>query len=176
MDLSSFLQRYKYWLLLAILLLLNVVRYWPAKHATAFGGGPPGGFGANGFPQPDAQMQARIDAMPEEQRTAFQTRMKADREFFDTLKTLPDAERQQKIQEHFAQNPPPFPPGGMQPGGPGVPGGSPPPGGPGGPGDGGGPGGGPGSGDAPRIPAPDGRRGMDQGLIDSMKNQQSQQQ
>ena len=45
------LQRHKWWALLAVLLLLNVIRYWPKKHAKmAFGPGqfPPPPMGVPG--------------------------------------------------------------------------------------------------------------------------------
>jgi len=151
------LQRYKWWLLLAVLLLLNGIRYWPAKHAAhGFPGGPPppGAMGGDG---PDAAMLARIDAMPADQKKAVEERMQEDKAFFASVQSLPEAVRRQKIQEHFAQNPPPF---GMPPGGPGgIPPGGGPGGGPGGPGDGG----------APHIPPPEVRRGMDQQLVNAMK-------
>jgi hypothetical protein len=100
--------------------------------------------------------------------------MKQGREFFASVQNLPDAERWQKMQQHFMQNPPPpgmpfpGPPGGGPPG----PGGSPPPGGPGGGGPGGGPGGpgGPGGG-GPHVPPPEMRRGMDQQIVNTMKAQ-----
>jgi hypothetical protein len=170
------LARYKWWLLLTVLLILNAIRYWPAKHASrAFvGGPPPGAMGANGFPPPDAAMQARIDALPDDQRKAVEDRIQEDKDFFASVQTLPDTERQQKVMEHFAQNPPPpgmpFPgPGGGPPGLGGGAGGPGPVGpGNGGPGNGGP--GGPGDGGTPRIPPPEVRRSMDQGLVNAMKS------
>jgi hypothetical protein len=169
MDILPALNRYKWWLLLAVLVILNVVRFWPVKHpaqARGFPGGPPPG----GFPGPDAAMQARIDSLPDDQKQAVEDWIKGNKDFFASVQNLPQSDRQQKIQEHFAQNPPPpgmpFP--GPPPGGP-APGGSP---GPGGPGNGGGPPGGPGGpgGGGMHIPPPDVRRGMDQGLVNAMKS------
>jgi len=96
-------------------------------------------------------MLARLDALPEEQKTAIQTRMHEDQKFFASVRNLPETERREKLQQHFAQNPPPF---------------GPPPGAGGGPP----PGPGPGDGGAPHIPPPDVRRGMDQQMVNSMKN------
>ena len=178
MTIFSVLRRYKWWLLLAVLLLLNVIRYWPAKHTTQTrNGGPPPG----GFPQPNAAMQAQIDALPDNQKLAVENWMKDAKEFSASIQNLPENQRREKMQEHMSQNPPPQ---GMPFPGPGGPApnvdGSPPPNGPGGQGGpgGGGPGGpggpgapgGPGDGGAPHIPPPDARRGMDQGLVNDMKN------
>lgn len=161
MDILPTLRRNKWWLLLAILLLLNLIRYWPLRHASSSAAGHGPSADAMQFPQPDAAMQARIDALPEDQKLAVEDRMKADRVFFASVQSLPPAERQQKMQEHFAQNPPPMgpPPGGPPPGSGGP--------GDGGPGD---PGNGPFDGGAPHIPPPDVRRGMDLGLVNAMKN------
>jgi len=164
MRISPALQRHKWWLLLAVVLVLNAIRYWPVRHAApGFGaGGPPpggpGGPGGGAFREPDAAMLAQIQAMPQEQRAAVEQRMREDKDFFASVQNLPETERREKVQQHFAENPPPFgPPGppGPPPGGAG--------GGPGGPG-------GPGDGGAPHIPPPEVRRGMDQGLVNSMKN------
>jgi hypothetical protein len=166
-------RRYKWWLLLAFMLVLNAIRYWPAKQAAnGFQGGPP-----QGFPTPDAAMQARIDALPDEQRLAVENWIKESKDFFASVQNMPQSDRWQKMQEHFAQNPPP--PGMPFPGpGPGGPPGSsgtdggpgPGPGGPGGgpPGGSGGPGG-PGG---PHVPPPDQRYKMDQGLVNAMKSQE----
>jgi hypothetical protein len=139
----SFLRRHKWWLILAVLLVLNAIHYWPTKHTTRrqAGGPPPPG----GFPQPDAAMEARINSLPDDQKLAVEDWMKQDRDFAASIQNLPEAERREKMQEHFSENPPP----------PGLP--FP---GPGGPDDGG----------APHIPPPDVRRGMDQGLVNSMNN------
>ena len=161
------LNRYKWFLLLAVLVIFNVVRYWPAKHTAARnpGGGPP-----MAFPTPDPAMQAQIDALPDDQRLAVQNWIKDTKDFAASVQTLPQADRWQKMQEHFAQNPPPPgmpfpgpPPGGGPPG----PGGSPRPGGgpPRGPG---GPGAGPGGGGF-GVPPPEQRHGMDQNLVNQMK-------
>jgi hypothetical protein len=163
------LNRYKWFLLLAVLVIFNVVHYWPARRPAVArnpGGGPP-----MAFPTPDAAMQSQIDALPDDQRLAVQNWIKDSKDFFTSVQNLSQADRWQKMQEHFAQNPPPPgmpfpgpPPGG---GGPG-PGGSPPPGGPpGGPGGPGSPGGGGWGG----VPPPEVRHGMDQGLVNRMKAQ-----
>jgi hypothetical protein len=159
------LNRYKWFILLGILVLLLVIQRWPRHHAQPpqFGGPP------RGFPTPDAAMQAKIDALPDDQRVAVENWMKDTKDFFASVQNMPQADRWQKMQEHFAQNPPP--PGMPFQGPPGPPpggNGSPPPGGPpGGPGGGGGPGG-PGGG-GPRVPDPEERHGMDQGLVNAMK-------
>lgn len=160
------LNRYKWLLVLAVLLILNVFRYWHRHPARAAGGSPP-----MAFPTPDAAMQAQIDALPDDQRLAAQNWIQGNKDFFASVQNLPQADRWQKMQEHFAQNPPPPgmpfpgpPPGG---GGPPGPGGSPPPGGP--PGGPGGPGGGPGG--FGGVPPPGVRHGMDQGLVNQMKEQ-----
>src|SRR5580704_17964461 len=103
----DFLRRYKWWVLaLVLLVVLNVVGFWPSKHASrGFAGGPPMMDGK--FHEPDAAMQARIDALPEPQRTAIETRMNQDRQFFASIQNLPEDQRRQMMQQHFAQNPPP---------------------------------------------------------------------
>jgi len=178
MDIPDILNRYKWWLLLAVLLILNAFRYWPAKHAAAhaFEGGPPPGMD-RGFPQPDAAMQARIDALPDDQKTAVEDWLKDGKDFSDSIQSLPEADRRQKMMEHMMQNPPPpgmpFPGSGGGPPGAGAPGGGGPGnGGPGNGGPGGPPGGpgGPGDGDIPHIPSPDVRRNMDQGLVNAMNS------
>jgi len=169
MNISEFLNRYKWWLVLAVLLIFNVIRYWPAKRAAP--AGPPAA--GRGFPTPDAAMQAKIDALPDDQNEAVKDWMQQQKDFFASVQNLPDDQKQQKMMEHFSQNPPPpgMPfrdPGGSPDAGPD---GSPPGGGAGGsglgePGANGGP---PGDG-TPHIPPPDVRRGMDQGLVNAMKN------
>src|SRR5271166_5655805 len=144
MNILEFLNRHKWWLLLAVLLILNVIRYWPVKHKTqGFAGGPPM---AHGFPTPDAAMQARIDALPDDQKQAVNDWMQQQKDFFASVQSLPDDQKQQKMMEHFSQNPPP--PGMPFPGGPG---------------------GQPGHGNI-HVPPPEVRRGMDQGLVNAMKN------
>jgi len=163
------LQRHKWWALLAVLLLLNVIRYWPKKPAkTAFGpgqmpppmgaaGAPGDGGGPDGMPfgAPSEAMRRRMEAMlkqlPADQRKAAEDRMKADKEFFDSLKDVPEDQRQAKIQQHFADNPPPP---GIGPGGPG--------GGPGGPS-------GPGSFEPTHLPPPEARHSMDQHIANQQK-------
>jgi hypothetical protein len=171
MDLiRSLFRRHKLAILLALLLTLNAVRFWRAKHSSEatrgvgrpFGppgapgsaDGPPGDPGSgNPFPEPDPAMRQRMEAalqkMPEEQRKAFQDRIKADRAFFESLRDLPEGERRKKMQEYFAQNPPPE---GFGPGSPGA--------------------GGPGeleNGQPIQLPPPDVRRSMDQQIANSQK-------
>jgi len=176
MTISEFLNRYKWWLALAVLLILNGIRYWPAKHAAP--AGPPGV--GRGFPTPDAAMQAKIDALPDDQKEAVNNWIRQQKDFFASVQNLPDDQMQQKMMEHFFQNPPPPGMPFRNPGGPpgAGPDGNPPPGGgnggtggPGGAGLGrpGGNGGPPGAG-TPHIPPPAVRRGMDQGLVNAMKN------
>jgi hypothetical protein len=128
---STFLQRYKWFFVLAVLLILNVIRYWPVKHASLSAStGLPPGMGSGSFQAMDparmqamgAAIQARIDALPDDQRAAAQQRMQQDREFFASLQNLPQSERMAKMMEHFMENPPPprmmppMPQGGMPPG------------------------------------------------------------
>jgi hypothetical protein len=165
----SVIQRYKWVILLAVLVMLNVIRYWPVKHATqtAANGFPPG---AGGFQQPgpggqqamEAALQARIDALPDDQKAAAQQRVQQDREFFGSLKDLSPADRMPKMMQYFAQNPPPpwmlppRPPGGGQQGGPGGQGGN-------------GFNGFQGNGGVPPILPPDARRPFEQAIINGMK-------
>jgi len=163
-------RRHKLAILLAALLALNAVRYWHGKHASdasrgggqSFGppgvpgsaSGPPGGPGsANPFPEPDPAMRKRVEAalqtMPEEQRKAMEDRMKADRAFFESLRGLPEDQRRKKMEDYFAENPPPS---GFGPGAPGA----------GGPGD-------LESGEPIQLPPPDVRRSMDQQIANSQK-------
>jgi len=156
-------RRHKLAILLAVLLALNAVIYWHGKHPSkAFPGGwrPPGRPGtagsADAFPAPDPAMRQRMEAalqkMPQEQRKVVEDRMKADRAFFESLRDLTEDQRRAKMQEHFAENPPPP---GFDPGLPGA-------GGPGGGGD-------PGSGDPVHLPPPEIRRSMDQQIANSLK-------
>ena len=159
-----FIQRYKWLLIFAVLLSLNVVRYWPVKHAshaTTTAGSPaapPGGAQAM-----DAQIQARIDAMPDDQKAAARQRVQEDRQFFASIQNIPQNQRMATIMQHFADNPPP----------PGLYPTPPPPGAGGGPGNGpgGGNGGGGfgGNGGVPPIPPPDVRRPFEQAIINGMR-------
>jgi hypothetical protein len=166
MSAFSSLWSRKWWVLLAILVLLNVIRFWPHHKVQAATGGQAG----PQFGQPDPRMQAQIDALPDDQKLAAQNWMSDTKKFADSVQSLPEDQRRQKMQEHFAQNPPPA---GMPVPGPGGPppdgGGSPPPGGPpggpGGPGGAGGP-----DGSAPHIPAPEQRHDMDQHMVNDMKS------
>lgn len=159
--------------ILLALLAANIYVRWPSRPAASFGPPAPR--------EIDAGMRARIDeaieALPEEQRADARQKVAAMASFLDSVKNLPEAERVQKVREHFRENPMPFlrPPGpppqgeppvggagaagagGAPAGGPGgVPGGDPRGAGGGPPG---GPGGGPGSG---HIPPPEERYSMDQ--------------
>jgi hypothetical protein len=157
-------------ILLALLLALTGLRYWPYKRAAEpdvdFADetlprvvpgldSPPGD-----FPGPDGATRGRMAAMlqklPPEQRKAVQERMEKDRAVFASVAKLPAEDRRQKIEEYFAENPPPPELGP----GPDIPGG---PGGPGGPGD-------PGNGGAFAVPPPAVRRGMDAGIANSQSH------
>jgi hypothetical protein len=162
-----FIQRYKWLLVFAVLLILNVIRYWPVKHvsktaATGFpptiGSGGSQGPGPGGFQAMAAAMQARIDALPDDQRAAAEQRMQDDKVFFASIQNLPPDERMAKTMAHFMDNPPPpgmFPP--------------PPPPGSGGGGGGGFGGGFQASGGVPPIPPPAARRIFEQGYISAMQ-------
>ncbi len=150
----------RHWLLLlfVVALLVNLAIYWPRKgDPAALPGarppGPPSGLlldaSAPDAPQREAAFQAMLAKLPTAQRTAIEERVAADKAFFATLKDLPEAERREKMQEHFAQNPPPPLPGMTD---------NPPPGP-------GGPGGGPGA----HIPPPDVRREMDRNIANSQR-------
>ncbi len=159
-----FLQRYRLWGLLILLIVLNAVVFWPKKKsggAFADRSFPPGEFG--GPPrEPDAKMKARFEAMLKnmtaEERSAFEERRKADRAFFESLKNLSGEERRKKMEEHRAANPPPPTPAGQKPG-------PPPMAADGDNGDGGK--GGPAGNGGPHVPSPSVRRGMDQRIVDS---------
>ena len=156
-------RRRKLAMVLAILLALHAFRFWNGKHPPATfpragrPGDPPGEpAAANPFPAPDPAMRQRMETawknMPEEQRTAMQARMQADRAFFESLRELPEDQRREKMREHFDQNPPP----------PGFDPGFPSGGGPGGGGD-------PADGDPVHLPSPEIRRSMDQQIANSQK-------
>jgi len=158
--LSMLFRRSNLAILLALLLVLTGLHYWPHKHPPKPEGGIAGGApppGSGDFPAPDGAMRERMNAMlqklPAEQRQALQERMEKDSTFFASVANLPPEERRQKTQQYFAENPPP-PELGPGPNGPGGPRG---PGGPGGPGDGG----------AFSLPPPAARRGMDAGIANS---------
>jgi len=146
-----------------VLLVLTGIRRWPRKHLSGALPPEPGGTGFServspdpgGFPQPDPAMRERMEAtlqkMPAEQRQTFAARMQADRAFFETLRGLPEEERRAKMEEYFAQNPPPpgFDPGAFPPAG------------------GSGPGGVPGDGAPMHLPPPAIRHAMDQQIANS---------
>jgi len=162
-------RRFPLAVLLAVLLIIDGIKYWPPRHSgqaladarnlpRRIPGLPEDLRGADAFPEPAAAMRQRLDAMlqriPEEQRKAIQDHLEKDRIFFASLRNLPEEQRRQKIAEYFAQNPPPP---GFDPtnGGAGIGG----PGGPGGPEDGG----------AFPIPPPAERRSLDQQVADSQR-------
>jgi hypothetical protein len=137
------LSRFKLVYILAILLVLNAIRFWSHKKTEAepaFPPPPPGavmdgappdvnaGPGGPGGPPGRERREAMLEKLPAEQRKVVEARMAEDRKFFDSIHDLPEEERRLKMREHFAQNPPPFPPNGdgrpMPPsGGEGPPGG-----------------------------------------------------
>lgn len=186
----SLLRQRRLWIAVLLgLLIVNLAVHWPwAERKTAADrppGAPPGGPGG----QPPAEMRAKMEAalakLPEAQRTAIQARMEADRAFFDSLKTLSETERREKMKEHFANNPPPQIPGMEKMGPPpGMAGG---PGGPGENGNGGNSSSSDGEGEGgrkdrtpdgsgpSRLPEPSVRRGMDQQIANSQKASASQQ-
>ncbi len=165
------------WLLVSLVILIligaNLAIRWP--HGQASSGksslppGPPPGMTGNSpaSSAPNSQMRERFEAalqaLPADQRKTIEARIAADRTFFDSIRNLPEAERRQKAQQHFAQNPPPQIPGltPISPDGTTAPGSSEAPGG--GPG---GPGHGPESG---QLPPPSARYSMDQHIVESQK-------
>lgn len=158
-----------YWLILPLLLLANLVLHWPFGKQDRTGPPAPPGLEGRG-PGQDFQtkIQAALEKLPAGERVVIEERIQADRKFFDSLGNLSPGERRKKVEAHFAANPPikipglelpPPPPGNGAPGAPG--------GGPGGlEGGAGGPDGGPGSG---HLPSPDVRRGLDQGIVNSLR-------
>ena len=162
---------------LGVLLALLAFRYWPLKHSlkefqqprrptdlpgksaapTAQGESPARSPGAGSAPGMRQRLEAELDKMTDAQRKGFSERMKADLEFMESLRDLPEDQRREKMAEHFAQNPPPFG-ADFDGGGPGS---GPPPFLPG-------EGEGPGNG-AIHIPPPAIRRSMDQQIANSQK-------
>jgi len=184
---NALLRQRRLWIAVLLgLIIINLAVHWPwasRKHDMGQPPGPP----PNGAEGPRSEeMRARLESalakLPEAQQKAIRERMDADRAFFDSIKTLSETERRQKMQEHFAQTPPPQIPGMEKMG--------PPPGmagGPGGPGEGNnassssengndgakdnapnGPG-------ANRLPDPAVRRGLDQQIANSQKAPATQQ-
>lgn len=164
--------------ILLALLAANVFVRWPSKAV--------GGFGPPAPREIDAGMRARIDeaieALPEEQRADARHQADETAAFFESVKNLPEAERVEKVREHFRENPMPFlrPPGppaeGGQAGGPpGAPGaGGGPGGGPGGaPGAPRGAGGGPGGPGSGHIPPPEERYSMDQHIATEQEKEKA---
>jgi hypothetical protein len=147
---------------LLILLVSNLVIHWPKHPKETAKGNAPEMPGTPGDPPPEmkAQLEEALQKLPEDQRAAVTQRMSDDRAFADSVKDLPTQERQQKIQEHFAENPPPQIPGMPSPlnGGSGANGGA---------------GSAPGSWGGPQsghIPPPEVRYGFDQQIANSQKN------
>lgn len=120
--------------------------------------GGPSGPGRSGGPPGRERMEEMLKKLPAEQRKVMEDRMAEDRKFFDSIRDLSEEERRQKIQEHFAQNPPPFSPNGD--GGP-----MPPPGS----GGGNGPGADPFGKGGMHLPPPEARRSMDQQIANTQK-------
>lgn len=170
------LSRFKLAYILAILVVLNVIRFWPPKKddaepafppppaGAAMDGTPPdenAGPGGPGGPAGRERTEAMLNRLPAEQRKVVVERMAEDRKFFDSIRDLPEEQRSQKMQEHFAQNSPPSPPNGD-----GQP--IPPPGGAGSEG---------GNGPGPEsfgkggmhLPPPGVRRSMDQQIVNAQK-------
>lgn len=160
------------------LISVNLAVHWPwaeRKHEMGRPPGPPPK-GAEG-PLSDemrARMESALTKLPEAQQKAIRERIEADKAFFASIKNLSETERRQKMQEHFAQNPPPQIPGVEKMG--------PPPGmagDPGKPGEGADSSSGSGNNeakeDAPngpesnRLPDPAVRRGLDQQIANSQK-------
>jgi hypothetical protein len=149
--------------LLLLLILANLVIHWPRKtHSKVNAAGAPHGVQRapdNPPAEIKAQLEAAVQNLPEDQRAAVTQRMSEDRAFFDSVKDLPEQERQQKTQEHFVQNPPPQIPGMPSPSdserGPGNDHGTPV------------------SGEGPQsghIPSPEVRYGMDQQIANAQKS------
>src|ERR1700744_5571246 len=98
----SLLRQYGLLALTILMLILTAIRFWPGKHpkSGAFPGpgGPPTGMGPGALPD-DAmreRMENAVKDMPPEQRQAFETRMKADREFFASVRDLPEDQRRER--------------------------------------------------------------------------------
>ncbi len=160
-----------------ILLLSNLILHWPSKKPAKMGFPGPGGAPGQPSAEMRAQFEEALQKLPEDQRAVVTQRMEDDRAFFDSVKALSEQERQQKIQEHMAQNPPPQIPGMPAPlsspnpgdtngvaGAPGSAGGA-------GNGSGGPGGGGPESG---HIPEPTVRHSMDQNIANSQQTSTAQ--
>lgn len=154
------------------LLVANVAVYWPRTGKAGDPARRPPGLEGDGSPEAvRARFEAALENLPDAQRKEAQERLAADRAFFESVKDLTEAERREKVREHFAQNPPLPIPGleNMRPplnrngstgGGPGGNSGGPPvP-----------PGGGPGRN---RLPEPSERRKMDRQIADSQNTSKS---
>jgi len=157
-------------LVLLVVVAANVIPRFGSTRAGGAPGGeknmehPPGFDEGGGDPEFHARVEAAIAKLGDEDRRRIEERLAKDREFFDSLRSLPSADRSGALRTYLAENPPPRIPGLQIPGGgPGAnAGGALGGGGPGGPGDGMG-GEGPGSG---RIPPPEVRRGFDQKFVE----------
>lgn len=155
-----------YWLILALLLAANIPVHWPfGKQVRTEPPGPPGLTGGGPGQDFQTKIQEALDKLPAGDRVVIEERIQTDRKFFDSLGNLTPGERSKMISAHFAANPPlripglelpPPPPGNGAPeGSGGDPGGGP-----------GGPGGGPENG---HIPPPEVRHGLDQGIVNSLR-------
>lgn len=167
--------------ILTILLLANLAVHWPDKRtpkAKPGAGAPPfaGEMPAEMRPQFDEAMKR----LPEDQRAVIEKRMVEERAFFDSVKELPDQEKQKRVSEHMEQNPPPQIPGLPMPplAGAGPPGTASSEGGGPGSGQPPGPGGPPGSGGRPdgkggpwsgHVPPPEMRHIWDQNIATSQE-------
>ncbi|MDR3401367.1 MAG: hypothetical protein P4L99_02625 [Chthoniobacter sp.] len=153
-------------ILLGILVVLNLLRFWPREHSSDgwtpaqqpfldnVGAPPDGAMLPGGDPVMRQRMAEALQKLPAEQRKAVESRIAADRAFFDSLRGLPEEERREKVRDYFAQNPPlaGIAPPGMAGGGPpgNLPEGDPP-------------------GDMVHLPPPALRRSLDQQIANSQQ-------
>lgn len=161
MTISGYRIRW-YWLLIPALIISNLFLHWPSvqngRRPTAPNHGNGGDSGRDFEGKIEGKIHAVLEKLPSDQRVAIEQRIQAEREFFDSLRSLPVEERREKAESHFSKIPPVQIPGLELP---------PPPeenGGPGGPGDirDGGP-------ERGHIPPPDVRRGLDQGIVNALR-------
>jgi len=160
--------------ILAVLLLANLMVHWPSKKNPQRETGSGAPLFTGEMPEEmRSQFDDALKKLPEDQKVALKKRMAEEHSFFDSIKGLPDEERDRKIHEHFERNPPPAIPGLPMPPLPGTvsaEGGNPgnvPPGAAGQSGSGGRKGkGGPWSG---HIPPPEMRRTWDQNIATSQE-------
>jgi hypothetical protein len=189
-EMNSLLRQRRLWIAILLgLLMVNLAVHWPwagrKSDMARSHGVPPGMPGGQPSEEMRTRMESALAKLPEAQRTEIQARMEADKVFFDSLKNLSEAERRQKMQEHFAQNPPPQIPGmermgpppgaGGGPGAPGSSGESKDPVSSSGPGNDGAKDRAPDGSATSRLPEPSIRRGMDQQIANSQKAPATQQ-